>query len=146
MLSSGTHQACHVSSRCLATQHTTNPHNLLVLHFVVGDHLFLLTLFVLFSNIFLFLVARWATIPLMYVLVRCFREVAVGYITIFFLNLFVGLNTTACSFLLRLFAGHGPVSTPLPLGADSGARASPHPHPDQITPAPDIVPGFRFPS
>ena len=41
----------------------------------------------------------------MYLLVRCFKEVAVGFMAVFFINLFIGLNTTACSFLLRLFSG-----------------------------------------
>ena len=45
----------------------------------------------------------WATIPLMYLLVRGFRDVSTGYMVMFLLNLLIGITTCAVVFLLRMF-------------------------------------------
>ena len=49
------------------------------------------------------LVSRWAAIPLMYMTVGAFKDTSSGYMTMFLINLIVGVTTTACVFLLSLF-------------------------------------------
>lgn len=45
----------------------------------------------------------WACIPLMYLLCRLFSEVSTAYMTVFFVNFFIGVSTVVCIFLLSLF-------------------------------------------
>jgi hypothetical protein len=45
----------------------------------------------------------WAVIPLMYLLVRMFKDATTGYMVLFLINLLFGINTTALVFLLGLF-------------------------------------------
>ncbi|ELU18493.1 hypothetical protein CAPTEDRAFT_149677 [Capitella teleta] len=45
----------------------------------------------------------WAVIPLMYLLVRFFKESTTGYMVLFLLNLLFGINTSVLVFLLGLF-------------------------------------------
>ncbi len=45
---------------------------------------------------------RWATIPLMYLLMSQFSDTGTAYIALSIANLFVGINTTAITFFLDL--------------------------------------------
>ncbi len=45
----------------------------------------------------------WASVPLMYLLVWLFKDVSAGYLSLFTLNLLIGIVTSACVFLLQLF-------------------------------------------
>ncbi|CAH1795290.1 unnamed protein product [Owenia fusiformis] len=51
----------------------------------------------------------WGTIPLMYLLSRAFKDNTTAYMALFCLNMFIGILTALCVFMLSMFQGRDPM-------------------------------------
>lgn len=62
-----------------------------------------------YHSFFLFLACRWAVIPMMYPASSFFSIPSTAYVALSCINLFVGINSSAITFILELFENN-PVS------------------------------------